>query len=410
MQKINNDLENKIIDLYNQGYKIKDISKICKVYPTTVSRVANRNSLCRECSKLTLSEKINICKLYNLGKTCSDIAKLYNVSRNTISTILHNNNINIRRSNLDTYFEEAVQMYSNGYSLTQISNKYEFSRSNFSIRLKKLGIPVINTQNMLKFNEHIFDIIDTEEKAYWLGFIFADGYIASIPKNGKPHYNFEVSLKGSDVEHLYKLQKFFQVIGNRVKISSIICNNKQYFRCRFALTNKHLWETLNSYGCTPKKSLTLKFPNENIFKSKDLIRHFIRGYFDGDGCLSYGGSKNIFKPRCCIVGTKNILQNIEVYSNTSWTWYVANKTSDLIFDIKSNINNSIKFLQWIYENSTIYLNRKYYRYLCFKNHNFAVSKSDFRDNDRVISEKAKLYVQNNYPNFVYKHVNTEIIK
>jgi hypothetical protein len=48
--------------------------------------------------------------------------------------------------------------------------------------------------------------------------------------------------------------------------------------------------------------------------------------------------------------------------------------------------------------------------LCFKNHNFAVSKSDFRDNDRVISEKAKLYVQNNYPNFVYKHVNTEIIK
>lgn len=166
MQKISNDLENKIIDLYNQGYKIKDISKICKVYPTTVSRVANRNSLCRECSKLTLSEKINICKLYNLGKTCSDIAKLYNVSRNTISTILHNNNINIRRSNLDTYFEEAVQMYSNGYSLTQISNKYEFSRSNFSIRLKKLGIPVINTQNMLKFNEHIFDIIDTEEKAY----------------------------------------------------------------------------------------------------------------------------------------------------------------------------------------------------------------------------------------------------
>jgi transposase len=110
MQKISNDLENKIIDLYNQGYKIKDISKICKVHPTTVSRVANRNSLCRECSKLTLSEKINICKLYNLGKTCSDIAKLYNVSRNTISTILHNNNINIRRSNLDTYFElvEAI--------------------------------------------------------------------------------------------------------------------------------------------------------------------------------------------------------------------------------------------------------------------------------------------------------------
>lgn len=352
MQKISNDLENKIIDLYNQGYKIKDISKICKVHPTTVSRVANRNSLCRECSKLTLSEKINICKLYNLGKTCSDIAKLYNVSRNTISTILHNNNINIRRSNLDTYFEEAVQMYSNGYSLTQISNKYEFSRSNFSIRLKKLGIPVINTQNMLKFNEHIFDIIDTEEKAYWLGFIFADGYIASIPKNGKPHYNFEVSLKGSDVEHLYKLQKFFQVIGNRVKISSIICNNKQYFRCRFALTNKHLWETLNSYGCTPKKSLTLKFPNENIFKSKDLIRHFIRGYFDGDGSLGLYD-----KPEISCLGAKEFLSKMVSYLEPRHLF--SNNHSDFTFAFSFSGIKATAYLYHLYYKSTIYLDRKY---------------------------------------------------
>lgn len=56
--------------------------------------------------------------------------------------------------------------------------------------------------------------------------------------------------------------------------------------CSWYVTNYHLWNTLNNYGCIPNKSLTLKFPDESIFKSKDLIRHFIRGYFDGDGCFS----------------------------------------------------------------------------------------------------------------------------
>lgn len=201
-----------------------------------------------------------------------------------------------------------------------------------------------------------------------MGFLYADGNVSTNS------YHISCDLHIDDIEHLEKLY-------SALNIFRLPRTDNKLQRCRFAISCKHIKDALIEKGCVPNKSYVLKFPDENIFK-----------------------------PRCCIVGTKNILQNIEVYSNTSWTWYVANKTSDLIFDIKSNINNSIKFLQWIYENSTIYLNRKYYRYLCFKNHNFAVSKSDFRDNDRVISEKAKLYVQNNYPNFVYKHVNPEIIK
>ena len=48
-------------------------------------------------------------------------------------------------------------------------------------------------------------------------------------------------------------------------------------------------------------------------------------------------------------------------------------------------------------------------YLLFKENNFAVLESDFRNNDRAISEKAKLYVKENYPSFVFKHVNSEIM-
>ena len=85
-------------------------------------------------------------------------------------------------------------------------------------------------------------------------------------------------------------------------------------RCRLGVANKHLWETLNSYGCTPKKSLTLKFPNESIFKDKSLIRHFIRGYWDGDGCLSWSNKEHT-SPSVSVVGTKEFLYSILYYLN-----------------------------------------------------------------------------------------------
>lgn len=66
--------------------------------------------------------------------------------------------------------------------------------------------------------------------------------------------------------------------NDNVKMGYVNCEGKRCERCRWWITDKHLWKTLNKYGCTPRKSLTLQFPNENIFKSKDLIRHFIRGW------------------------------------------------------------------------------------------------------------------------------------
>ena len=58
------------------------------------------------------------------------------------------------------------------------------------------------------------------------------------------------------------------------------------------VNSPHLINTLISYGCTPKKSLTLKFPDISIFKNMDLIRHFIRGYFDGDGSVFISNEKH----------------------------------------------------------------------------------------------------------------------
>lgn len=65
----------------------------------------------------------------------------------------------------------------------------------------------------------------------------------------------------------------------------------------------------------------------------------------------------------------------------------------------------------LYNNATIYLDRKYSRYQIFKNNNFAVLRSDFKDNDRAISEKAKQFIKDGYNiDLNNLQVNTEIIK
>lgn len=192
--------------------------------------------------------------------------------------------------NLKNAIDEYIENYNNKPSLTKLSKKHHVGLKVLSDKLKELGYVIINHQNKLKFNEYIFDSIDTEEKAYWLGFIFADGCISSFDSEGKNRHTVELSLKESDKEHLDKFNKFVEHEDiNHVKINKAKCTNNGVIcnRCRWSVRNKHLWEILNSYGCTPKKSLILKFPSLSIFKDYSLIKHFIRGYWDGDGCLSY---------------------------------------------------------------------------------------------------------------------------
>ena len=83
-----------------------------------------------------------------------------------------------------------------------MAKEYNTTIQTLSKKLKERGVEIINRQNTTKFNENVFDVIDSEEKAYWLGFIFADGYISSRD------YGFEISLSIIDVEHLIKFNKF----------------------------------------------------------------------------------------------------------------------------------------------------------------------------------------------------------
>ena len=204
----------------------------------------------------------------------------------------------------------------------------------------------MSTTNVLR----IFETIDTEEKAYWLGFLYADGSVGSTDNR------IELGLAEKDLK---QIEKFRDFIGIPNKIS-YRPNTKSY---RYAFKSVPCKADLIKQGCVPKKSLILRFPTEDQVP-KNLIRHFIRGYFDGDGWFTN-------TPECFqvgIIGTedfiKGFLNSIEIENKNNKIFDVHRKdgAKRYVFGAYQDVLN---FLNWIYKDSNVYLNRKYEHYLDF---------------------------------------------
>ena len=107
--------------------------------------------------------------------------------------------------------------------------------------------------------------------------------------------------------------------------------------------------------------------NRNIPINKNLIRHFIRGYFDGDGCLTRHINKTIVTPVASILGTYEFLDSIVKYTGINGNVRHDHRHSGNTFSIEFNKKATISFINYIYDSSTIYLDRKYKLYEFFKN-------------------------------------------
>ena len=134
-------------------------------------------------------------------------------------------------------------------------------------------------------DETVFDNIDNQDNAYFLGLLYADGCnydntgvikIDLIERDVKTLESFKDFLKYNGTIKYYKSET--KIIGG----VSCICQPS----CRLSFRSKIISENLTKYGCTSNKTYTLMFPSEDIVPN-NLIRHFIRGYMDGDGGISY---------------------------------------------------------------------------------------------------------------------------
>ena len=202
----------------------------------------------------------------------------------------------------------------------------------------------------LQFNEKFFDAIDTEEKAYWLGFLYADG-----SQNGN---QFQMCLKIDDKNHL---EKFRNAIEAEHTVKEIIKkNHKAGIAALFQISSKYFCNSLQLCGCVKNKTFIVKFP---IIDSH-LHRHFIRGVFDGDGTIGimnktynykkwtiYSASQNFCKSICDILVQNGINTKCykREYSDGRRPGYNAEVHRKDEFD---------KLYQYLYNSATICLERK----------------------------------------------------
>lgn len=244
-------------------------------------------------------------------------------------------------------YELAKEEYINTQvSVTKISVKYKIDRGRFAKYLSQQGIVIVNRQNVQAINCDYFQTIDSEEKAYWLGFLFADGYV-SYKTN-----HIELSLQINDLNHLRKFAKAINFTNK------IIQDN---FRCRICFACKKMKIDLINKGCLPRKSLTLNPPKDVPF---NLLKHFIRGYFDGDGCICCSKKPHIMS--VSVLGTYNFLEFYRSFLYLAHRTLTPNKGSENTFVLKISGETARRFVIYLYCNSTIHLDRKYLKYLNLK--------------------------------------------
>ena len=246
--------------------------------------------------------------------------------------------------------EHILHLYTvQNMSVLAISNRFNVNPSVITRVLKENNI-VIRNNNEYKarsIDSNFFEKIDTEEKAYILGFIYADGCITN--------HALQIKVSKKDVEILEKIKmslKSNHKIGTYINSNGYGIGNEY---CAIRMVDKKIEQDLSALGVISRKTKILTFPTSDQVP-QDLIRHFIRGFFDGDGSvykhdypsMSFTGTYEM------LCGVKKELQKI---INTQANIYPY-KNKD-IFDYKVGGTNQMKKIyDYFYKDATIFLGRK----------------------------------------------------
>lgn len=211
------------------------------------------------------------------------------------------------------------------------------------------------------FNEDFFEIIDNEEKAYWLGFIYADGCV------GKRNNSLAIALCKKDEKHLNNLALSIGYKGE-VKhkfTKTTYSKDELYESVRIELNSAKMCRDLRNKGIHSDKTLNCNFPNEDIVP-KYLQHHFIRGFMDGDGAITRTLTDSIYSPydySLKFIGTYGMLNGIKDFFGKEAVLSLDNRCNIPVYNLGYHGNNiTYNFLNILYKDATIYLDRKYDRY------------------------------------------------
>lgn len=271
--------------------------------------------------------------------------------------------------NISEFAQQIDTLHEEGKTALEISKilglKYHQPIYNY---FKKKGWENLSRDKYPRNNKYLVDLdffksINTEAKAYILGFIAADGHV------DETKHTIIITLKDSDYELLEKIRDAMcstHPIVRHIPATNPYKKsaNQSLEKCSISINGKELVTPLIKMGLVSNKTYTLSGDILD-FVPECLVRHFLRGYFDGDGCISWdkrykSGNKSVIH----VAGNLDFLERtFNKYFPTVCSikkYKISKQCYDYTIQDKKQV---LKFLSYIYTGSTIYLKRKYDLYL-----------------------------------------------
>lgn len=293
----------------------------------------------------------------NDGLSCRAISRFFGIKTiKPIVTVLDKYKLDHTRGNLTSF----KYYFPNGIYDEEYEN---------SIREMIRQIP--SKKQKYDINDYYFDNIRDPEVIYTIGFLYADGCNYDCT-------DISLCLEERDG---YILKRINTNIKNEYPVKYVDLSNKHDFgynyenQYRLSIYNKRIAKVLNILGVTPKKSLTLTFPR---WLHPSMYNHFLRGVYDGDGSIyRYIREKSTPQFNLTITSTetfcKSMVDICASYLRILGHIYDASCRNGVtkVFTLCGPIPTK-KFLDWLYKDATIFLDRKYNRYCDYYN----INKSD----------------------------------
>ena len=285
-------------------------------------------------------------------KSITSIAKEFNIDKKTLFNNLELNTKDLIWSNIfncyilfDDKEWDAIDDYLNSdINFLGIKEKYGYKQERFIEKLKALDIDTTRKYK-ISFNRKVLSEIKTEEDAYILGFILADGYINE--NRGFLHFK----LNSKDINILEKINMYFES-NSKIKHEKHSITGNDLSVLNF--NSRKLINTLKKYNLFQAKSCK-EIPYYEI--SDNLKKHYIRGIIDGDGYIKKDGIG------IGVCGSKEVLEFInkdfEKFIGQENLKKIRYDTSSHIYRLEYSGEKAKKIINYLYKNSNIYLDRKY---------------------------------------------------
>lgn len=292
-----------------------------------------------------------IIEAYLSGLSAKNAGAKFGYSKAACLNVLRRNNIERRSTSIPLEHEQAIiEAYLNHATAKQAAALFGYDKATCLNVLKRNNIDARSSSEALRHyavDESFFDVIDTEEKAYWLGFLTADGAVKSD--------KISLSLKATDIGHLHK---FANSLSSKHPVFLTV-QTQGYIQGKpyscIHISSLRLVNALKRLGVVPNKSLIVQ-PCQQV--PENHMAAYWRGVFDGDGFISYN---SLCSPYWQIgqLGTFGIVTGFANFVGQFVESKATIRPKKTIFVVQyGGLALPRAIIKVLYSNATIYLDRK----------------------------------------------------